>query len=246
MKNSVLVRITKILLGEFMYKILVVEDEKNISNIIKYNLEKDGYEVYVADDGVAGLDKYKEVSPHLVLLDIMMPKMDGYEVCTEIRKSSNVPIIMLTARAEESDKVMGLELGADDYVTKPFSIKELSARVKANLRRVPEDSSSDEGNTVTIGELTIAEDKFDVIKNGQPLNLTRREFDLVYFLIKNRPKVITREQLLEDVWGYEYYGDLRTVDVTMRRLRAKLEDDSLNPKYLQTKRGSGYYFEMNV
>lgn len=229
-----------------MYKILVVEDEKNISNIIKYNLEKDGYEVYVADDGVAGLDKYNEVSPHLVLLDIMMPEMDGYEVCKEIRKTSDVPIIMLTARAEESDKVMGLELGADDYVTKPFSIKELSARVKANLRRVPEDGATNTGTTVTIGELVIEEDKFDVIKNGQPLNLTRREFDLVYFLIKNRPKVITREQLLEDVWGYEYYGDLRTVDVTMRRLRAKLEDDSLNPKYLQTKRGSGYYFEMSV
>jgi two-component system response regulator VicR len=181
-----------------------------------------------------------------VLLDVMLPTLDGFDVCRKIREKSAVPVIMLTAKEEEVDKVLGLELGADDYITKPFGLRELIARIKANIRRTvmtetksePEDSS----NSTDFGNLTIDMDRYEVRKNGIPLELTLREFELLRYLAEREDKVYSREQLLEDVWGYEYYGDIRTVDVTVRRLREKLEDDSSDPKYILTKRGIGYYF----
>lgn len=227
-----------------MYKIAVIEDEKAISDIIKYNLQKEGYEVHVAYDGEEGLALIKKIKPDLVMLDIMMPKKDGLEVCKIVRQTENMPIIMLTARAEEIDKVLGLELGADDYITKPFSMRELIARIKANLRRV-----ESTGNSATVdhllkeGQLVIDLAKYEVSKNGQVIELTLREFELLKFLWSSKGKVFSREQLLEQVWGYEYYGDVRTVDVTIRRLREKVEDDASKANYVLTKRGVGYYFK---
>lgn len=227
-----------------MYKIAVIEDEKAISDIIKYNLQKEGYEVHVAYDGEEGLALIKKIKPDLVMLDIMMPKKDGLEVCKIVRQTENMPIIMLTARAEEIDKVLGLELGADDYITKPFSMRELIARIKANLRRV-----ESTGNSATVdhllkeGQLVIDLAKYEVSKNGQVIELTLREFELLKFLWSSKGKVFSREQLLEQVWGYEYYGDVRTVDVTIRRLREKIEDDASKANYVLTKRGVGYYFK---
>ncbi len=224
-------------------KVLVVEDEKNIVDIIVFNLRKEGLEVLSALDGETGLNLALNEEPALVILDIMMPKLDGFEVCKRIREKSQVPIIMLTARAEEVDKVVGLELGADDYVTKPFSVRELMARVKANLRRndlnLPQ---KDRGRDQTFGELTIHHDRFDVSKRNVLVDLTRREFELIKFLATQSPQVFSRETLLEKVWGYEYFGDVRTVDVTIRRLRTKLEDNPEKPVYVLTKRGAGYYF----
>ncbi len=231
-----------------MAKVLVVEDELNIATIIKVNLQNEGFEVEMAHDGEEGYNKYKSFSPDIILLDIMMPKMNGFEVCEKIREESNVPIIMLTARAEESDKVKGLELGADDYVVKPFGVKELVARVQANIRRSRivqknnEEVVESKGNV--IGDFSINEDTMTIEKKGEALQLTRREYDLMCYFLENLEKVVTREELLEDVWQYEYLGDLRTVDVTIRRLRAKIEDDTDNPKYLLTKRGAGYYFNV--
>ncbi len=232
-----------------MAKVLVVEDELNIATIIKVNLQNEGFEVEIAGDGVEGYEKYKSFSPDIILLDIMMPKMNGFEVCEKIREESVVPIIMLTARAEESDKVKGLELGADDYVVKPFGVKELVARVQANIRRsklIMERNKETEENTNknAIGDFSINEDTMTIEKKGEALQLTRREYDLMCYFLENVEKVVTREELLEDVWQYEYLGDLRTVDVTIRRLRAKIEDDTDNPKYLLTKRGTGYYFNV--
>ncbi len=232
-----------------MAKVLVVEDELNIATIIKVNLQNEGFEVEIAGDGVEGYEKYKSFSPDIILLDIMMPKMNGFEVCEKIREESMVPIIMLTARAEESDKVKGLELGADDYVVKPFGVKELVARVQANIRRsrlIMERSQAVDlnSNQNSIGDFSINEDTMTIEKKGVALQLTRREYDLMCYFLENIEKVVTREELLEDVWQYEYLGDLRTVDVTIRRLRAKIEDDTDNPKYLLTKRGSGYYFNV--
>ncbi len=231
-----------------MAKVLVVEDELNIATIIKVNLQNEGFEVEMAHDGEEGYSKYKSFSPDIILLDIMMPKMNGFEVCEKIREESNVPIIMLTARAEESDKVKGLELGADDYVVKPFGVKELVARVQANIRRSrlihKHTNDVEESNGNAIGDFTINEDTMTIEKKGEALQLTRREYDLMCYFLENLEKVVTREELLEDVWQYEYLGDLRTVDVTIRRLRAKIEDDTDNPKYLLTKRGAGYYFNV--
>jgi len=229
-------------------KILVVDDEQSIVNIIAYNLKKEGYEVICACDGEEGLELTFEKCPDLILLDIMMPKMDGCEVCRKIREKSNVPIIMLTAKADEVDKVIGLEMGADDYVTKPFSNRELIARVKAQLRRTEiskealEKSTISRGNIRQFGELTINFDKYEVSKRGEAINLTAREYELFKFLATQKSQVFTRENLLEKVWGYEYFGDLRAVDVTIRRLREKIEDDASKPKYILTKRGIGYYF----
>ncbi len=230
-----------------MSKVLVVEDEVNIATIIKVNLQNEGFEVEMANDGEEGFEKFKTFNPDIVLLDIMMPKMNGFEVCEKIRTLSNVPIIMLTARAEESDKVKGLELGADDYVVKPFGVKELVARVHANIRRSkiakshivvePKDESS-------FGDFVINKSTMIIEKRGEALQLTRREYDLMCYFMENIGTVVTREQLLEEVWQYEYLGDLRTVDVTIRRLRSKIEDDTDNPKYLLTKRGAGYYFNV--
>lgn len=225
-------------------KILIIEDEKSISDIVKFNLTKEGFETDTAFDGQEGLDKAIKGDFDLILLDVMLPTMDGFEICKRIREKSAVPIIMLTAKEEEVDKVLGLELGADDYITKPFSLRELIARIKANIRRTVMESTPgvDPANTNSYGNLDIDMDRYEVRKDGSPLELTLREFELLKYLAEREDKVFSREQLLEDVWGYEYYGDIRTVDVTVRRLREKLEDDSGNPKYIMTKRGIGYYF----
>ena len=223
--------------------ILIVDDEKNITDILKFILEKDGYRTITAYDGPEGLEKALSENPDLILLDVMLPGMDGFEVCRTVRAKRNTPIIMLTARDEEVDKVLGLELGADDYITKPFSNRELLARVKANLRRtVPESGVSGEGGVLQFGDLIVDRERYEVKKNGQIIDLTLREFELLKFLSSTPSKIYSREVLLEKVWGYEYYGDVRTVDVTVRRLREKIEDDPSAPVYIATKRGVGYYF----
>lgn len=225
--------------------VLIVEDDPNIVDILRFNFEKEGYSVDVATDGAAGLEKALEISPDLILLDVMLPKMDGFEVCRRVREKSSVPIIMLTAREEEVDKVLGLELGADDYITKPFSIRELTARVKANLRRSSTDAPAhtrDSANTIVSGDLVINIERYEVEKRGKVIDITVREFELLKFLAQQPEKIFSRETLLEKVWGYEYYGDVRTVDVTVRRLREKIEDDPGMPRYIVTKRGVGYYF----
>lgn len=225
-------------------KILVVDDEHGIVNILKYNLQKEGYEVFCAYDGEEGYESAVKNDPDLILLDVMLPKMDGFEVCKKIRAIKNVPIIMLTARADEIDKVLGLELGADDYCTKPFSNRELMARVKANLRRTsPETKPADESEVLKFDGLTIDLGKYEAIKDGKVLDLTFREFELLKFLALSPEKIFSREILLEKVWGYEYYGDMRTVDVTVRRLREKLENNPAEPRYIVTKRGIGYCFK---
>ena len=213
-----------------MAKILVVDDEASIVTMLAYNLKKEGYDVVTAEDGEVALEKFESEKPDLLLLDIMMPKMDGYEVCRKIREKSNVPIIMLTARADEVDKVVGLEMGADDYVTKPFGNRELIARVKANLRRsdiAPVTNNEKDGNNQVYGDLNIDFDRYEVTKRGEVINLTLREFELLTFLATQTPTIFTRENLLEKVWG---------------RLREKIEDDPSKPKYIVTKRGVGYYF----
>ena len=222
-------------------KILVVDDEKNIVDILKFNLEKEGYYVLTANDGKKGLETALSEEPELILLDIMMPHLDGFQVCKKIREKSQVPIIMLTARAEEIDKVLGFELGADDYVVKPFSIRELMARVKANLRRT-DLSEALSGGVETYGEITIDMNRYEVSRRGETIELTRREFELLKFLATQNTMVFSRETLLEKVWGYEYYGDVRTVDVTIRRLRSKIEDNPDKPRFVLTRRGVGYYF----
>ncbi len=229
-------------------KVLVVDDEKNIVDLIVFNLKKEGYVPIVAYDGKEGLNLALTQKPEVVLLDIMMPYMDGFEVCKKIREKSQVPIIMLTARAEELDKVLGLELGADDYVTKPFSIRELMARVKANIRRmetVAEKDNEKHTNLLVYGNITIDPDRYEVKRNLEIIDLTRREFDLIKFLATQNTMVFSREALLEKVWGYEYFGDVRAVDVTIRRLRTKIEESPENPKYILTKRGVGYYFNVD-
>lgn len=226
-------------------KILVVDDEKPISDIIKFNLEKEGYEIETAFDGEEALKKVYQFQPDLVLLDVMLPKLDGFQVCRRIRESFNMPIIMLTAKEEEVDKVLGFELGADDYITKPFGMRELIARVKANIRRLSlvDTDSTNGANTIYAGKLTIDLDRYEVMKEDKVIELTLREFELLKFLATQANQIFTREQLLKDVWGYEYFGDIRTVDVTVRRLREKVEDDSSEPTYILTKRGVGYYFK---
>ncbi len=225
-------------------KILIVEDEVSISDIIKFNLNKEGYQVETAYDGREGLEKALNCGCDLILLDVMLPYMDGFEVCKKVREVSSVPILMLTAKEEEVDKVLGLELGADDYITKPFGMRELIARIKANLRRTeqPEESAGKPSDVKEFGKLSIDLSRYEVRKDGKPLELTLREFELLKYLAERADRVFSREQLLEEVWGYEYYGDIRTVDVTVRRLREKLEDDPADPKYIITKRGVGYYF----
>ena len=224
-------------------KILVVDDEKPISDIVKFNLTKEGYEVFTAYDGEEALAKVTEVEPDLILLDLMLPKMDGLEVAREVRKTYDMPIIMVTAKDSEIDKVLGLELGADDYVTKPFSNRELVARVKANLRRGTGTAKAQEEQTseIVIGDLTIHPDAYMVTKRDEPVDLTHREFELLHYLAKHLGQVMTREHLLQTVWGYDYFGDVRTVDVTVRRLREKIEDNPSHPAYLVTRRGVGYY-----
>ena len=232
--------------GTLMQTIAIIEDEKPISDIIKYNLEKEGYKVCTAYDGEEGLKLIETVDPDLILLDIMMPKLDGLEVCKRVRQVKQTPIILLTAKAEEIDKVVGLELGADDYMTKPFGMRELSARVKANLRRshrqFEKEPVAEEKQILEEDGLCIDLVKYEVTKEGKNLDLTLREFELLKFLAMQKGKVFSREMLLEKVWGYEYYGDVRTVDVTIRRLREKIEDDPSKASFVLTKRGVGYYF----
>lgn len=225
-------------------KVLIVEDEKAIADIIAFNLQREGYETMTAYDGIAGLELALSGEAEIILLDVMLPGMDGFAVCRSVREKSDTPIIMLTAREEEDDKVTGLELGADDYITKPFSMRELMARVKANMRRsITHQGDAATGATrVLAGVLTISQDKSEIYKNGVSIDLSVREFDILTFLSAAPDKVFSREELMEKVWGYEYYGDLRAVDVAMRRLREKLEDNPAQPQYIITKRGLGYYF----
>lgn len=223
-------------------KILIVDDEQSIGDIISYNLQKEGFEVENAYDGFQCLEKLEQKEFDLVLLDVMMPKLDGFQTLKRIRKDSRIPVIMLTAKEEEVDKILGLELGADDYVVKPFSMRELIARVKANLRRLDYESERADDKLLTHGDLTIDLAKYEVQKKGQIIDLTLREFELLKFLAQTPDQVYSREELLEKVWGYEYYGDIRTVDVTVRRLREKIEDQGGDFRYILTKRGVGYYF----
>jgi two-component system, OmpR family, response regulator VicR len=226
-------------------KVLVVDDEKPIADILQFNLKKEGFEVYCAYDGNEAINMVEEVQPDIILLDIMLPLRDGMEVCREVRKKYEMPIIMLTAKDSEIDKVLGLELGADDYVTKPFSTREIIARVKANLRRhqqvgTPANPEEDT-NEIEIGSLVIHPDAYIVSKRGEKIELTHREFELLHYLAKHIGQVMTREHLLQTVWGYDYFGDVRTVDVTVRRLREKIEDSPSHPTWIVTRRGVGYY-----
>ncbi|PQD95972.1 DNA-binding response regulator [Pradoshia eiseniae] len=226
-------------------KILVVDDEKPIADILQFNLKKEGFDVFCAYDGNEAIKLVEEIKPDLILLDIMLPQQDGMEVCREVRKKYDMPIIMLTAKDSEIDKVLGLELGADDYVTKPFSTRELIARVKANLRRqkqvANQQDEQEETNEITVGNLVIHPDSYMVSKRGETIELTHREFELLFYLAKHIGQVMTREHLLQTVWGYDYYGDVRTVDVTVRRLREKIEDNPSHPAWIVTRRGVGYY-----
>ncbi|MBO4832309.1 MAG: response regulator transcription factor [Oscillospiraceae bacterium] len=221
--------------------ILIVDDEKNIVDILGFNLKKEGYDVIAAYDGGSGLETALATNPDLILLDIMLPVMDGFEVCRKFRETNNsTPIIMLTAREDETDKVFGLELGADDYITKPFSMREVIARVKTNIRRIS--TAEPPADTVKPVGLTIDSERYTAYRDGTPLDLTQREFELLRYLAERPGKVISREELLREVWQYEFLGDLRAVDVAVRRLREKIEKDSANPEHVMTKRGVGYYF----
>ena len=221
--------------------ILVVDDEKAIVDILSFNLKKEGYDILEAYDGEAALEMFNGTKPNLVLLDVMLPKLTGFEVCTAIRKNDfRTPIIMLTAREEETDKVMGLELGADDYITKPFSTRELLARVKANIRRTDHSPPPQE---IKADGIIIDSERYDVYIDGKSSELTQREFELFRFLYAEPGKVFSREELLREVWQYDYLGDLRAVDVAVRRLREKIESDAAKPEYIITKRGVGYYFD---
>ena len=233
--------------------ILVVDDEKPIVDILTYNLQKEGYSTLEANDGEEAIKIATEKKPDLILLDIMLPKVDGLTVCKKLRHTLNVPILILSAKDEEIDKILGLELGADDYITKPFSVRELMARVKANLRKAEiQVQSTDaieepkkESILIEVGELKLDLDKFEVRARGEVIDLTLREFEVLKYLANQPGQVVTRETLLEKVWGYEYYGDIRTVDVTVRRIREKIEKDTSAPKILITKRGVGYYLATN-
>lgn len=232
-------------------KVLIVDDEQAIIDVLVYNLKKEGYETLEATDGITAVNMALEEKPDLMLLDIMLPKLDGLSVCKRVKNYLNIPILMLTAKDAEIDKIVGLELGADDYITKPFSVRELMARVKANLRKneisnvkkepIQEMPETEADNTIKVNDLELDLDRFEVKVRGEIIDLTLREFEVLKFLASQPGQVITRETLLEKVWGYEYYGDIRTVDVTVRRIREKIEKDTSSPKILITKRGVGYY-----
>ena len=230
-----------------MSKILIVEDEKSISTIIAFNLKKEGFETDEALDGITGLNKALSGEFDLILLDVMLPGMDGFEILKRLREKSRVPVIMVTAREEETDKILGLDTGADDYVTKPFSVRELISRVKANIRRSAisataiADAPAQNSDRQTFGDIAVDKKLQAVYKNGVQMELSQREYELICYFLDSPDRVISREELMEKVWGYEYYGDLRAVDVAMRRLREKLEDDPAEPKYILTRRGAGYY-----
>ncbi len=226
--------------------ILVVDDEKPIIDILVYNLKKEGYNTLEATDGEMGLNMALEKRPNLILLDVMLPKMDGLTVCKRVKQAYNVPILMLSAKDEEIDKIIGLELGADDYITKPFSVRELMARVKANLRKVDDEKDSkqkeeEKARKIVVGDLELDLEKVEVKVKGEVKSLTPKEFELVKYLAMQPGVPVTREVLLEKVWNYEYYGDIRTVDVTVCRIREKLGDSTKNSKIIINKRGIGYY-----
>ncbi len=226
-------------------KILVVDDEYNIVELVKYNLENNGYEVKEAYDGKQAVDLALIEKFDLIILDLMLPKIDGIEVCKTIKEDNpNIPIIMLTAKTSESDKVLGLNIGADDYITKPFSIKELLARVNAVLRRSSEHIKTTDSGTIYLGNLEIHLDRHEVFKNGELIDLTLKEFELLRILAENKGKVLSRNTLLDMVWGYDFYGETRTVDVHVRNLRKKIEEDDKNPQYIETVRGVGYRIGM--
>lgn len=222
--------------------ILVVDDEAHIQELIKFNLVKNGFKVITTDNGIDALKMAEDEKPNLIFLDIMLPGMDGLEVCKAIRRNpltDSIPIIMITAKSEELDKILGLELGADDYITKPFSVRELVARAKAILRRT---NFKLEDNSLKFGDISIDYQKHEVIRRNERIDLTLKEFELLEILIKNRGRVMTRDFLLDKIWGYEYVGETRTVDVHVRHLRQKIEEDDKNPIYIQTIRGIGYKF----
>ena len=224
-----------------MAKILVVDDEKVLVKGVKFNLENEGYQVEVGYDGQEAVDLAREGSFDLIMLDLMMPKIDGLQACMRIREFSNVPIIMLTAKGEDTDKIIGFECGADDYITKPFNLLELKARVRALLRRSGSAGQKQEAGQLTVGHILLDPAQRAAWRDGQRVELTAKEFDLMELLMRNPGRVYSRENLLNIVWGYEYIGDYRTVDVHIRRLREKLELDPANPEYIRTKWGVGYY-----
>ena len=226
-------------------KVLIVDDEEHIRELIKFNLKKEEYDIEVAVNGTEALNIIREIKFDLILLDLMLPEIDGLEVCKEIRRNeetSDIPVMMITAKGEEFDKVLGLELGADDYITKPFSIRELMARVKALLRR---SNVKKEENIIKFGDVVVNFKTREVTKGTQNVELTLKEFELLKLLIKNKGNILTRELLLDKIWGYEYIGETRTVDVHIRHLRKKIESDDKNPQYIQTIRGVGYKFTSN-
>ncbi len=222
-------------------KVLLVDDEKTLAKALKFNLEKEGYQVDCAYDGEEALAKVEEISPDLIVLDLMLPKLDGFEVCQKVRRNHNIPIIMLTAKTEDIDKILGLELGADDYMTKPFNPRELAARIKAIFRRSAAAASAT-GHLVEVHGLKVDLFRHKAWVRGDEVDLTAKEFALLSLLIANPGRVYSREQLLKQVWGYDYYGDARTVDVHIRHLREKLEEDPANPRFVVTVWGSGYKF----
>ena len=234
--------------------ILIVDDEQKIVDLLVHNLTREGYNTIEANDGQTAVDIALEKRPDLILLDVMLPRIDGLTVCKKIKNAYNVPILMVSAKDDELDKIVGLELGADDYITKPFSVREVVARVKANLRKIEvnieaenayrnneEKKAEKKESTIKIGNLVLDLEKYEVHIDGKVINLTLREFEVLKFLAQQPGQVVTREALLERVWGYEYYGDIRTVDVTVRRIRERIEKDTSNPQILITKRGVGYY-----
>lgn len=226
-----------------MERILVVDDEKNIVSLIEYNLKNAGFQPMAAYDGRTGLSMAREHKPDLIILDLMLPELDGFDVVRELRKVSNIPVLMLTARSEEFDRVLALELGADDYLVKPFSTRELIARVKAILRRTYSEVTQAETTEIKSGPITIDIEKHQVFVRENEIQLTTKEYDLLKLLMSNKGRVFSREKLLEQLWDYDYYGDTRTIDVHMRHLREKIEKDSANPQYIKTVRGVGYKFE---
>lgn len=226
-----------------MTRILIIEDEESVLEPLELLLSNEGFKVDTAKDGRAGIDKFNDVGADLILLDLMLPEVSGTEVCKRIRQTSNVPIIMLTAKDTEVDKVVGLEIGADDYITKPYSTRELIARINAVLRRRITESSPSNSGQLIAGPVKIDIDKHTITINGLPASLPLKEFELLEFLVRNSGRVLTRTQLIDRVWGSDYFGDTKTLDVHIKRLRAKIESDPANPTYIQTIRGLGYKFQ---